>query len=368
MFFSSMSLRTGTLVALRSTRNHISALGLTFGFGVTALALAAQPAAPPRFDLPAGLELVVAAAPPLVNFPILGCLDDRGRLFLGDSPGVNLDKQQLEAQQPGRILVLEDLDGDGIFDQSRVFADKFTYPSGGVWLDGSLYFASPPGIWKLTDTNGDSVADQRELLVGGFDGYNGNGTHVHSPIFNPDNGRIYWCAGGTGGTVVQKDGTLVRNGRITGIWSCRPDGSDIRVHALGAMANPVEADFTADGEILGVMNILYSQPRGDTLLHWREGGVYERVDPIRRGRHSGLAGANAGDAQFRTRRSVRHDAVSLGRPESRVEGQSLCRILQHAEGRAPGVDALGGHVHRDGARVPEAAQPMDAPHRRDGGR
>ena len=32
-------------------------------------------------------------------------------------------------------------------------------------MDGSLYVASPPGIWKFTDTDGDGVADQRKLLV-----------------------------------------------------------------------------------------------------------------------------------------------------------------------------------------------------------
>ena len=28
-----------------------------------------------------------------------------------------------------------------------------------MWLDGSLYVAAPPSIWKLTDTDGDGVAD-----------------------------------------------------------------------------------------------------------------------------------------------------------------------------------------------------------------
>ena len=250
--------------------------------------LTAASSSPPA-SLPADLEVVVAAAHPLVNYPILGCIDDRGRLFLGDSAGVNLDKKQLEAQLPNRITVLEDTDGDGIFDRTAVFADKLTFPSGGFWLDGSLYFASPPGIWRFTDSNGDSVADRRELVVGGFDGYTGNGTHIHSPVLNPADGRMYWCVGGTGGNIVQKDGTPVRNGRVTGVWSARTDGSDIQWHALGAMANPVEVDFTPEGAIVGTMNILYLQPRGDTLLHWLQGGVYERADLDSNQRHAGLA-------------------------------------------------------------------------------
>ncbi len=42
----------------------------------------------PRHDLAEGYTLEVAAAAPLVTHPIMGCLDDRGRLFVGDAVGV----------------------------------------------------------------------------------------------------------------------------------------------------------------------------------------------------------------------------------------------------------------------------------------
>jgi hypothetical protein len=48
----------------------------------------------------------------------MGCLDDRGRLFLGDAVGVNWNKAQLEANPPNRVLMLEDTDGDGTFDKA----------------------------------------------------------------------------------------------------------------------------------------------------------------------------------------------------------------------------------------------------------
>src|SRR5262245_2652326 len=119
--------------------------------------------------------MVIAAAPPLLKHPIMGCLDDRGRLFIGDAAGLNLDRESLEQQLPNRVLMLEDRNGDGVHDTTSVFADKLTFPHGGCWLDGSLYVAAPPGLWKLTDTNGDGVADQRELILGGFEYHTGNG-------------------------------------------------------------------------------------------------------------------------------------------------------------------------------------------------
>jgi len=233
----------------------------------------------PKHDLSDGYTLELAAAAPLVTHPIMGCLDDRGRLFVGDAVGVNWNKAQLEANPPNRVLMLEDTDNDGSFDKSTVFADKMTFPQGACWLNGSLYVGSPPGIWKLTDTDSDGVADQREQIVTGFD-YTGNAADIHGPFLHL-NGRLYWCHGRKGHKVTQKDGTLVDESLACGIWSCQPDGSDIAWHSLGCGDNPVEVDFTPDGDIIGVQNLYYSQPRGDTLIHWLYGGVYERSDQLK---------------------------------------------------------------------------------------
>src|SRR5882724_4494026 len=188
-------------------------------------------ASSPPIDLPEGLVAEVAAAAPLVKHPIMATLGARGQLFVGDAAGTNLDKAGLERELPNRVLLLTDSNGDGIYDKASVFADKMTFPQGGVWLDGSFYVASPPGIWKLTDTDGDGVADQREMIVGGFE-YTGNAADVHGPWLHP-NGRLYWCHGRKGHKVIGKEGTVVHEGLASGIWSCLPDVSDVRWHSLG---------------------------------------------------------------------------------------------------------------------------------------
>ena len=57
-----------------------------------------------------------------------------------------------------------------------------------------------------------------------------------------------------------------------------PDGSDVEVFCGGGMDNPVEVDFTPEGEMFGTVNILIGRPRVDCLMHWVQGGVYPRDD------------------------------------------------------------------------------------------
>jgi putative membrane-bound dehydrogenase-like protein len=236
-------------------------------------------AVPPAHTLPAGFTLATAAAAPLVTHPIMGCLDDKGRLFIGDAVGVNWNKAQLEKNPPNRVLLLEDTNADGSFDKSTVFADKMTFPQGACWLNGSLYVCSPPSLWKLTDTNNDGIADQREEIVTGFD-YTGNAADVHGPKLHP-NGRLYWCHGRKGHVIKQKDGATVHEGLASGIWSCNPDGTDIQWHSLGCADNPTGLAFTPEGDLIGTVNLYYSNPRGDTLMHWLYRGVYERPDQMK---------------------------------------------------------------------------------------
>ncbi|MCX6921084.1 MAG: DUF1080 domain-containing protein, partial [Verrucomicrobia bacterium] len=233
----------------------------------------------PKYKLPRGFEMVVAATSPMVANPTMGCVDDQGRLFVGDSAGVNWSPKKFETVLPNRILLLEDRDGDGIYEHSTVFADKLAYPKGAYFLNGSLYVTDTPGVWKFTDTDGDGIADKRELIVGGFQ-WTANSADCHGPRLHPD-GRLYWTHGRKGHDIKQQDGTPVHEGLNSGIWSMKPDGSDIRWHALGCADNPTGLDFTPTGELIGTTNLYFGSPRVDTLMQWQLGGVYERPDFLR---------------------------------------------------------------------------------------
>ncbi|QDU75806.1 Cytochrome c [Bremerella volcania] len=226
--------------------------------------------------VPEGYKVELAAPASLVRHPMMADFDEQGRLYVAANAGENLPRAELEKQLPNFIRRLEDTDGDGVFDQATTFADRMTFPQGCLWLDGSLYVASSGAIWKLTDTDDDGVADQRQKLVGDF-GYTGNAADVHGPFLGPE-GRIYWCEGRHGHEILDDEGKIISKGKAARIFSCRTDGSDVQTFATGGMDNPVEIVFTPEGDMLGTVNLMYAQPRGDCLVHWQYGGVYPRED------------------------------------------------------------------------------------------
>jgi len=230
----------------------------------------------PLPSVPEGFTVQRVAGSPLIQHPTMACFDDAGRLYVCESAGTNRRAQQLVDEPLDEIRVLEDTDGDGIFDKAWTFADKLTFPQGCLWYRGAVYTCSPPNVWKLEDTDGDGVCDKRTVLINSF-GFNGNAASIHGPFPGPD-GRLYWCDGRHGHEFFDEDGNVVSKGRAARVFSCLPDGSDVQVLAGGGMDNPVEVDFLDTGEVVGTCNLFYGRPRGDCLVHWTEGGVYPRYD------------------------------------------------------------------------------------------
>ena len=114
-----------------------------------------------------------------------------------------------------------------------------------MWFDGSLYVAAPPSIWKLTDTNGDGVADQRDEWFQGKT-LTGCANDLHGPYSGPD-GWIYWCKGAFAEQTYMVHGQEWKT-KASHIFRCRPDGTGIEPVMTGGMDNPVDVVFLPDGE------------------------------------------------------------------------------------------------------------------------
>lgn len=253
-------------------RIWLSLIAFTFAVAISNLCHAVDVAqAPPLPKVPPGFSIELVAGPPLVERPIVAAFDDEGRLYVAESSGSNDPVQKQLEKKPHRIVRLEDTDGDGKFDQRTVFADHMMFPEGAMFYDGSLYVSAAPSIWKLTDKDGDGVADERVEWYQGKT-LTGCANDLHGPYAGPD-GFIYWCKGAFA------EQTHIVNGKewkttAAHIFRCRPDGSDFEPVMTGGMDNPVGLAFMPDGERILSGTFFHVNPRQDGLIHAIYGGVY----------------------------------------------------------------------------------------------
>jgi putative membrane-bound dehydrogenase-like protein len=209
-----------------------------------ALALAAEPlpgpATAPVPDLPRvlptppdkaeatfrcldGFRMQLLAAEPLVTDPVAMCYDEDGRAYvaeMNDYPYTDAKTHQAwnvnTTDAPiGKIRLLVDADGDGVFDKSTVFAEGLSWPTGVAPYKGGVFVCATPDVWYFKDTDGDGVADVKRKVFTGFRKFN-----VQAVMNNLEWGLdncLYGAGGSNGGTVSSpghpeiKPLTLTRN-------------------------------------------------------------------------------------------------------------------------------------------------------------
>ena len=203
---------------------------------LTALLLLALPGSDPEgppyapdealgtFRLADGFRIEPFAAEPHVQDPVAMTVDEAGRVYVAEMPGYPLD-----TGGSGRVKRLEDTDGDGVIDQSTLFADGLVLPTGLMrWKDG-LLVTDAPDVLFLADRDGDGQAEHREVVLTGF--ARSNPQHnFNDPTFALDgwvhlanNGAIWW-------TEDYKDAFGDRGGKV--YFPARPDGPRLGRNAL----------------------------------------------------------------------------------------------------------------------------------------
>lgn len=234
--------------------------------------------------VPDGFHVTLLAGEPDVKQPIGFCIDDRGRLWVAEA----YNYPNHGSGSGDRIVIFEDVDGDGRFDNRTVFYDKLNYVTGIEVGFGGAWVMSPPNLYFIPDRNGDDQPDEQpQILLDGF----GNHANAHNLAngfaWGPDgwlygtHGRTNWSLIGKSGTPdderVRFDGGVYRYHPVRHVWEPFADGT----------TNPWGIDFDDDGEgfVCNCVNPhLFHVIQGAHYEPWRNRQssefAYERIPTI----------------------------------------------------------------------------------------
>lgn len=246
------------------------------------------------FKVPDGMKVELFAAEPLLASPVAIGLDEHNRVFVAEEYRFNLGTEEnrtrpflleddLQIQTlddrlkmyekfaakfaggmdwfrkvADQVRLIEDTDGDGKADRSTVFGPDFNgtldgLAAGVMATDGDVYFTCIPNLWRLRDTNGDGIADERVAIHTGF-GVNAGflGHDLHGLCWGPD-GKLYFSVGDRGFHVKTKEGRTLHGPRNGAVFRCFPDGSELEVLCRG-LRNPQEIAFDQFGNLFAADN------------------------------------------------------------------------------------------------------------------
>ena len=160
------------------------------------------------FKVADGYKIELAAAEPLVADPIAMAFDASGNLFVIEMRGYS----ENEKENLGRVRLLIDLDKDGKFDESYVYADGLSWPTAIACWDGGVFVGAAPDIFYFKDTNGDHKSDQKRNVFTGFKRSNVQGL-MNTFRWSMDH-RIEGATSSSGASVTNGDGSkIVLSGR-----------------------------------------------------------------------------------------------------------------------------------------------------------
>jgi len=171
------------------------------------------------FTVQKGFRLELVASEPQVADPVDACFDADGRLYVAQMHGYPFSQEPTRLNPKGGgkpdagvIRLLEDTTGDGRFDSSIRFADKIRWPTSVCCYDGGVFVLAPPQLHYFKDTNGDGVADIRQVVFSGFRRDNVQSL-ANNLKWGLDN-RITLAAGRNGGTLLRNGKKVLTLGRI----------------------------------------------------------------------------------------------------------------------------------------------------------
>ncbi len=206
-----------------------------------------------------GLEVTAFATEPMLQNPTNIDVDERGRVWVCEAynyrPAITGNPVNALGD---RIIILEDTNGDGRADTTKVFyqGPEINAPLGICVLGNKAIVSQSPYVWMFYDDNGDDRADRKEILFQDI----GDEQHdhgVHAFTFGAD-GKLYFNFGNAGERLKDKNGVLLRDRDGDGIdnkkykqgmvFRCNPDGTGVEWLAQN-FRNPYEVAVDSYGNL-----------------------------------------------------------------------------------------------------------------------
>ena len=213
----------------------------------TAVANAAAQKVVAGMKLVPGFQAELIAAEPDLHQPVAFAIDERGRMWIAEAYGY--PNRQPEGQGKDRIVILEDRDGDGVFETKKVFADKLNLVSGLEVGFGGVWVGAAPYLLFIPDRNHDDIPDGPPQIL--LDGWGFQDTHetLNSFTWGPD-GWLYGCHGVFSNALVGKPGTpdAERTRVRAAVWRYHPVRHEFEIFAHGG-SNQWGLDFNAVGHL-----------------------------------------------------------------------------------------------------------------------
>ncbi len=207
-----------------------------------------------RMTLPDGFHVTLFAAEPDIRQPVSFTFDDRGRLWVLECYTYT-GKKQYDLEKRDRIVILEDTDGDGRFDERKVFWDEGQRAFGIEWGHGGVWVAQAPYLSFIPDRDHDDVPDGP--VEHRVDGFTTEASHnnVNGLRWGPDGwlwGRHGMLAPSRAGVVGTPDED--REKFQACIWRYHPVWKKFELVCSGGI-NPWGFDWNAVGEMFFTNNV-----------------------------------------------------------------------------------------------------------------
>ncbi len=225
-----------------------------------------------KIKVPDGFHVSLFAGEPDVQQPISLTTDARGRLWVAENYTYADSKTNFDTTMRDRIVILEDTDGDGQFDERTVFwdeAQKLTSVEvgfGGVWA------LCAPHLLFIPDANRDDVPDGKPVVVlDGFDALAVRHNIVNGLKWGPD-GWLYGRHGILATSLVGKPGAAPSQ-RVPlncAIWRYHPTRGVFEAVAHGT-TNSWGFDYDEHGEMFFINTVI------GHLWHVVPGAHYRRM-------------------------------------------------------------------------------------------